>query len=134
MNTDTRQIPDHVLQAAFGQTSLDIWKYDEYRATLRLNDRFFALVTPNGHSTISKEDASKLLAVLNRSSLGQPAAVDWQASLEAGIKRMEAVTVEELAHIYNVSWDAHHSALCKDPLPLEAVRTRLIAAAKGEQP
>ena len=44
----------------------DVWEYSEYRATLRLNGKFFALITPDGRNAISKEDASKLINALNR--------------------------------------------------------------------
>ena len=44
----------------------DVWEYSEYRATLRLNGKFFALITPDGHNAISKDDTAKLLTYLNR--------------------------------------------------------------------
>jgi hypothetical protein len=47
-------------------TCSDVWEYSEYRATLRLNGKFFALITPDGRNAISKADASQLLNALNR--------------------------------------------------------------------
>jgi hypothetical protein len=62
----------------------------------------------------------------------QMAMLGGQASLEAGIKRMEAVSVVELERV----WDA---SPCKDdglaiPDAFNAVRARLIAAAREGQP
>jgi hypothetical protein len=47
-------------------TCSDVWEYSEYRATLRLNGKFFAFMTPDGGSALSAADAAKLLAALNR--------------------------------------------------------------------
>lgn len=41
-------------------------EYSTYRATLRLNGKFFAVVSPDVRNSLSEEDAKKLLSALNR--------------------------------------------------------------------
>jgi hypothetical protein len=54
----------HGLTAPTGSGS---WTYSRYRATLRKNGRFFAIVTPDGSEVISRQAEKELLAALNRS-------------------------------------------------------------------
>lgn len=42
------------------------WTYSQYRATLRKDGNFFAIVTPNGRDALSETAANELLALLNR--------------------------------------------------------------------
>jgi len=42
------------------------WSYSRYRATLKRDGKFFAIVTPDGKNALSKDDAATLLNILNR--------------------------------------------------------------------
>jgi hypothetical protein len=44
----------------------DVWTYSGYRATLKRNGKFFAIVTPNGSDALSERDREILLAKLNQ--------------------------------------------------------------------
>lgn len=45
------------------------WTYSRYRATLRLNDKPFALVTPDGMGALTEEAEGVLLNALNGNSV-----------------------------------------------------------------
>lgn len=42
------------------------WTYSHFRASLYLDGKQFAIVTPDGNESLTKEDAETLLAALNR--------------------------------------------------------------------
>lgn len=41
------------------------WTYSKHRATLKRDDEFFAIVTPDGRKSLSDERARELVDVLN---------------------------------------------------------------------
>ena len=41
------------------------WEYSRYRATLKRNGEFFALVTPDGNNALTEADSETLLEALN---------------------------------------------------------------------
>ncbi len=41
------------------------WEYSRYRATLKRDGKFFALVTPDGNNALTEEDKETLLEALN---------------------------------------------------------------------
>lgn len=41
------------------------WSYSSYRASLKLDGKTFALVTPDGRNALKEEDAKTLLDALN---------------------------------------------------------------------
>lgn len=45
------------------------WEYSSYRATLRRNGKFFALVTPDGASSLTHRDELALMAALRSESV-----------------------------------------------------------------
>jgi hypothetical protein len=42
-----------------------IWEYNAYRATLQIDGKFFAFVTPNLKDSLTQEDAKLLIKTLN---------------------------------------------------------------------
>lgn len=42
------------------------WTYSFYRATLKLNGKFFSLVTPDGRNALDENKAKQLLDTLSR--------------------------------------------------------------------
>jgi len=53
-------------------TGSDSWTYSRYRATLRKNGRFFAIVTPDGSEGLSRPAEKILLKALNKSDQALP--------------------------------------------------------------
>lgn len=60
------------------------WTYSNYRAALKRNDEFFAIVTPDGRAALNEKDATTLLELLN----ARPATADTQALAESIVRHL----------------------------------------------
>jgi hypothetical protein len=61
--TSTCRTAGHV---AAGSSGSDLWEYNTYRASLRLNGKPFAILTPDGRNALDTKSITKLLNTLNR--------------------------------------------------------------------
>lgn len=57
------------LEALTHDPESDAWTYSRYRATLRKDGRFIAIVTPDGRNALSEDAEAELLHALNQPKL-----------------------------------------------------------------
>lgn len=87
------------------------WTYSQYRATLRKDGNFFAIVTPNGRDALSETAANELLALLNRHN---PAESALNAAREAIEKAPHADECdnEYVMTLHDGVYGEHHRCTC----------------------
>lgn len=67
------------------------WTYSPYRATLRLDGKNFAIVSPDGRNALSKVDEQRLLRALNLATGSSDISLDDETAERIGALLSEAL-------------------------------------------